>query len=215
MQPAALPSRHSLVQACCLVLSRPNTMKPHLLTLFAALLIVTSSSAQSVLEYAFSEETQGAYSPLTNSAALFVADFDDVISPAITITPFSMGGVTYNTMFVNSNGFITLGQGSMFNNYSPLSTGNGAATISPFGDDLESIDNSSRISYTIDNAGTHVEWTNMRRYNVDGEIFSFQAHLLPFDSTIKFVYGTLSNISPIVGFAEVGIRVGMGDLPEM
>ena len=190
-------------------------MKPHLLTLFAALLIATGSSAQSVLEYAFSEETQGAYSPLTNSAALFVAEFDDVISPAITITPFSMGGVTYNTMFVNSNGFITLGQGSMFNNYTPLSTGNGAATISPFGDDLESIDNSSRISYTVDNAGTHVEWTNMRRYNVDGEVFSFQAHLSPFDSTITFVYGPLSNISPIVGFAEVGIRVGMGNSPEM
>ena len=190
-------------------------MKPHLLSLCAALLFAVASSAQAVLEYAFSEETQGAYSPLTNSAALFVADFDDVISPAITITPFSMGGVTYNTMFVNSNGFITLGQGSMFNNYTPLSTGNGAATISPFGDDLESIDNSSRISYTVDNAGTHVEWTNMRRYNVDGEVFSFQAHLLPYDSSITFVYGPLNNISPVVGFAEVGIRVGMGDSPEM
>ena len=190
-------------------------MKPHLLSLCAALFFSVASSAQAVLEYAFSEETQGAYSPLTNSAALFVADFDDVISPAITITPFSMGGVTYNTMFVNSNGFITLAQGSMFNNYTPLSTGNGAATISPFGDDLESIDNSSRISYTVDNAGTHVEWTNMRRYNVDGEVFSFQAHLLPYDSSITFVYGPLNNISPVVGFAEVGIRVGMGDSPEM
>jgi hypothetical protein len=190
-------------------------MKPHLLSLCAALFFSVASSAQAVLEYAFSEETQGAYSPLTNSAALFVADFDDVISPAITITPFSVGGVTYNTMFVNSNGFITLGQGSMFNNYTPLSTGNGAATISPFGDDLESIDNSSRISYTIDNAGTHVEWTNVRRYNVDGEVFSFQAHLLPYDSSITFVYGPLNNINPTVGFAQVGIRVGMGDLPEM
>ena len=190
-------------------------MKPHLLSLCAALLFAVASSAQAALDYAFSEETQGAYSPLTNSAALFVADFDDVISPAITITPFSMGGVTYNTMYVNSNGYITLGQGSMFNNYTPLSTSYGAATISPFGDDLQSIDNSSSISYTIDNMGTHVEWTNVRRYNVDGEVFSFQAHLLPFDSTIKFVYGPLNNISSTVTFAQVGIRVGMGDSPEM
>ena len=101
-------------------------MKSHFLALCATLFFSVASSAQSVLDYAFSQETQGAYVPLANSAALFVADFDDVISPAITITPFSMGGVTYNTMFVNSNGFITLGQGSMFNNYTPLSTGAGA-----------------------------------------------------------------------------------------
>ena len=189
-------------------------MKPHLLSLCAALLFAAASSAQAVLDFAFSQETQGTYTPLVNSADLFVADFDDVISAAIAIPQFTIGGVTYNSMYVNSNGYITLGQGSMFNNYTPLSNGNGAPTISPFGDDLVSIDNTSRISYNVDNYGTHVQWTNVRRYNVDGEVFSFQAHLLPFDSTITFVYGPLSNISPIVGFAEVGIRVGMGDSPE-
>jgi len=187
----------------------------HLFALFAAVVIGTTANSQSVLDYAFSQETQGVYTPLQGDADIYVADFDDVISPAITITPFSMGGVTYNTMFVNSNGFLTLGIGSMFNNYTPLSTGNNAPTISPFGDDLESVDNSSRISYKIDNDGTHIQWDNVRRYNVAGEVFSFQAHLLPFDSSITFVYGPLTNISPVAGFAQVGIRVGSGDFTEM
>jgi hypothetical protein len=186
-----------------------------LVSLFTAVLLSSIAASQPTLEYVFSEQTQGVYAPLENASDVYVADFDDVTSQPITITPFTMGGTVYTTMYLNSNGFLTLGQASMFNNYAPLSSNNNAAVISPFGRDLISVDSTSRISYTIDNTGTHVQWSNVRRYGVNDELFSFQAHLLPYDSSITFVYGPLINISTIVGFAQIGIRVGTGNFPEM
>jgi hypothetical protein len=86
--------------------------------------------------------------------------------------------------------------------------------ISPFGTDLQSVDASSRISYSVDSAGIHIQWENVRRYNVPGESFSFQAHLLPSDSLITFVYGGMNNIATLTTYAQVGLRVGFGFWPD-
>jgi hypothetical protein len=189
-------------------------MKPHLLTLCAALLFAATSSAQSVLDYAFSSETQGFYGSLSNDVMVFSESFDDVVSPPIEIPAFSMGGQTSSTLFIYSNGFISLGTTTGVVNYSPLTTNTNVSIISPFGTDLQSVDASSRISYSVDSAGIHVQWENVRRYNVPGESFSFQAHLLPSDSLITFVYGGMNNIATLTTYAQVGLRVGFGFWPD-
>ena len=189
-------------------------MKPHLLTLCAALLFAAASSAQSALDYAFSSETQGSYVPLTNDVTVFSESFDDVVSPPIEIPGFSMGGQTSSTLFIYSNGFISLGTTTGVVNYSPLTTNTNVTIISPFGSDLESVDPSSRISYSVDSLGIHVQWENVKRYNVGGESFSFQAHLLPSDSLITFVYGGMNNISFMTTYPQVGLRVGFGLWPD-
>ncbi|MFN5294670.1 MAG: hypothetical protein ACK5BL_04005, partial [Flavobacteriales bacterium] len=125
-----------------------------------------------------------------------------------------MGGQTSSTMFIYSNGFISLGTTTGVVNYSPLTTNTNVTIISPFGTDLQSVDASSRISYSVDSAGIHVQWENVRRYNVPGESFSFQAHLLPYDSLITFVYGGMNNIATLTTYAQVGLRVGFGVWPD-
>ena len=189
-------------------------MKKTVLLTLLAVCISAISFAQAPLNYAFSQELQGFYTPLENTTTVFTTSFDDVISPAITIPAFSMGGAQYTTMYINSNGFISLGSATGITLYNPLSSTAQTPIISPFGRDLQSVDATSSISYTIDNSGTHVQWQNVRRYGVNGESFSFQAHLLPYDSVITFVYGELNNIATTVSFAQVGLRVGTGAWPE-
>ncbi len=189
-------------------------MKNQLLTLFVFLLSNLFAFAQMPLDYAFSYDTQGFYGSLSNDVTVFSQSFDDVVSPPIEIPAFSMGGQTSSTMFIYSNGFISLGTSTGVVNYSPLTTNTNVTIISPFGTDLQSVDASSRISYSADSAGIHVQWENVRRYNVPGESFSFQAHLLPNDSLITFVYGNMSNIATLTSYAQVGLRVGFGLWPD-
>jgi len=189
-------------------------MKNQLLTLFVFLLSNLFTLAQMPLDYAFNSETQGSYVPLSNDVTVYSQSFDDIVSPPIEIPPFSMGGQTSSTLFIYSNGFISLGTTTGVVNYSPLTTNTNVTIISPFGTDLQSVDESSRISYSVDSAGIHVQWENVRRYNVSGESFSFQAHLLPYDSLITFVYGGMNNIATLTTYAQVGLRVAFGVWPD-
>jgi hypothetical protein len=189
-------------------------MKNQLFTLFVFLLSNLFTLAQMPLDYAFSSETQGFYAPLSNDVTVYSQSFDDIVSPPIEIPSFSMGGQTSSTMFIYSNGFISLGTTTGVVNYSPLTTNTNVTIISPFGTDLQSVDASSKISYSVDSAGIHVQWENVRRYNVPGESFSFQAHLLPYDSLITFVYGGMNNVATLTTYAQVGLRVGFGVWPD-
>jgi hypothetical protein len=189
-------------------------MKNLLLTVVAFVALATTAMAQEVLNYNFSTELQGNYAPLSNDITVISGTFDDVISAPINIPNFTIGGQSLNAMFISSNGFISLGIPVNSAMYMPLSTNQTAPIISPFGRDLQNADATSRISYSIDNQGIHVQWENVRRYNVTGESFSFQAHLLPYDSVITFVYGPLNGISSLSSTAQVGLRVGQGLFPQ-
>lgn len=193
-------------------------MKHKITFLAIGLLLTLSSYAQPSLDYTFVSELQGVYSPLSGDADIFTGNFDDDVSMGIDITPVSIGGAVYSVMFVSTNGYLTLGQGSNANNYAPLANTQVAMappTISPLGRDLAGVDATSRISYVVDETGTHVQWHNVRRYGVSmGESLSFQAHILPSDSAITFVYGSFNMGAGSGGFAQVGIRVGAGDFPD-
>jgi hypothetical protein len=94
--------------------------------------------------------------------------------------------------------------------------------IAPFAGNLESANNSARISYTILNGFGNVpysiiiQWKNVRRIGMQGESFSFQAQLnfttwiLP---TIDFIYGDFSSVNSTQTPIEVGIRIGNGNAP--
>ena len=189
-------------------------MKNLLLTVVAFVALTTSMLAQEILDYNFSTELQGYYTPLTNDAVLITGAFDDAVSSPISIPGFPMGGQQYYTMFVSTNGFISLGMSANNTEYNPLSSNQTMPIISPFGRDLQNVDATSRISYAIDNDGVHVQWENVRRYGVAGESFSFQAHLLQADSSITFVYGSFNNISGNPSTAQIGLRVGQGAFPQ-
>jgi gliding motility-associated-like protein len=174
------------------------------------------------LEFQYTNQQLNVYNDLTNDIPLFTQNFDDQVSGAIPIVPFTIGGQAYNTLFVSTNGFVTLGQAASTTNYNPISQPQGMPVIAPFAGNLESANNTARISYQILNGFNNVpysiiiQWKNVRRIGMQGESFSFQAQLnftsyiLP---GIEFVYGDFSSVNSTQTPIEVGIRIGTGNAP--
>jgi gliding motility-associated-like protein len=172
------------------------------------------------LEFQYTNQQVNFYNDLTSDIPIFTQNFDDQVSAAIPITPFTMGGQAYNTLFVSTNGFLTLGQAASSNNYNPISQPPGIPVIAPFACNLESANNNARISYQIVNGFNNVptsiiiQWENVRRVGMQGESFSFQAklnfttYILP---GIEFVYGDFSSVNSTQTPIEVGIRIGNGN----
>ena len=103
------------------------------------------------LEFQYTNQQVNVYNDLTNDVPLFTQNFDDQVSSAIPIVPFTIGGQAYNTLFVSTNGFLTLGQAVSTTNYNPISQPPGTPVVAPFACNLESADNNARISYQIIN----------------------------------------------------------------
>jgi hypothetical protein len=121
------------------------------------------------LEFQYTNQQLNAYNDLTSDTPIFTQNFDDQVSSAIPIVPFTIGGQAYNTLFVSTNGFVTLGQAASTTNYNPISQPQGMPVIAPFAGNLESANNSARISYTILNGFGNVpysiiiQWKNVRQ----------------------------------------------------
>jgi len=189
------------------------------ITLVFCLLCCAISFGQQ-LEFQYGGQQLNVYNSLPNDIPLFTQNFDDQVSAAIPFTPFTMGGQAYNTLFVSTNGFITLGQAASSNNYNPISQPPGVPVIAPFACNLESANNSARISYQIVNgfngpSNIIIQWQNVRRVGMQGESFSFQAKL-NFTTVIwpgiEFIYGDFTSVNNAQTAIEVGIRIGTGNV---
>jgi gliding motility-associated-like protein len=191
-------------------------------TLLSILFLLRGFCWAQQLEFQYTSQQLNVYNSLTNDIPLFTQNFDDQVSSAIPIVPFTIGGQAYNTLFISTNGFITLGQAASPTNYNPISQPPGMPVIAPFAGNLESANNTARISYTILNGfgnvpyGIIIQWKNVRRIGMQGESFSFQAQLyftswiLP---KIDFIYGDFNSINNTQTPIEVGIRIGTGNAP--
>ena len=185
-----------------------------------SVLLISFISWNQQLEFQYSNQQLNVYNSLFNDVPLFTQNFDDQVSSAIPIVPFTIGGQAYNTLFVSTNGFLTLGQAASTTNYNPISQPPGTPVIAPFACNLESANNNARISYQIvngfNNAPTSIiiQWSNVRRVGMQGESFSFQAKLnftswiLP---AIDFIYGDFSSVNTAQSTIEIGIRIGTGN----
>ena len=173
--------------------------------LLLLLLFGTSRTWAQVLDAYTFTQTAGTYTPLTGGTVLFTGDFDDEVSDEITIPAFTFGGATQIGMYVSANGHLTFGEESF--SYNPLSDGFSAYTgaISPFGRDLQNTA-TGEVSWGQVGNEVVVEWKDVRRYNIAGEILSFQARLNTTTGQIKFVYG--GTIASAAGFTnpQVGLR---------
>ncbi|MFM7643408.1 MAG: gliding motility-associated C-terminal domain-containing protein [Sphingomonadales bacterium] len=169
------------------------------------------------LEFLYGGQQLNVYNALINDVPLFTQNFDDQVSSAISFTPFTIGGQAYNTLFVSTNGFLTLGQAASSTNYNPISQAPGMPVIAPFACNLESANNNARVSYQIVTGFNNVpnciivQWQNVRRVGMQGEAFSFQAKL-NFTSVIwpgiEFIYGDYSSVNSTQTPIEIGIRIG-------
>ena len=183
-------------------------------------LLISFVSWNQQLEFQYSNQQLNVYNSLFNDVPLFTQSFDDQVSAAIPFTPFTMGGQAYNTLFVSTNGFLTLGQAASTTNYNPISQPPGTPVIAPFACNLESANNNARISYQIVNGFNNVpqciivQWSNVRRVGMQGESISFQAKL-NFTAVIfpgiEFIYGDFSSVNTAQSTIEIGIRIGTGN----
>lgn len=192
--------------------------KFYVIALFLILLGNVSLSAQ-VLDYYYIFQSTDTWTELTGDQVVFSGAFDDEVSAAITTLPVTMGVEAHTSLFVSTNGFITLSTAPSTNNHDPLSQGISAPVIAPFATNLEGIDASSKVSYTIDSQGINVQWKNVRRVGYVGESFSFQARIINTAYTgfgfgsISFLYGSFQGVAAPQTPVHVGIRVGSGDTP--
>jgi gliding motility-associated-like protein len=182
--------------------------------------LVSSVAWSQDLEFQYTSQQLNVYNDLTNDVPLFTQNFDDQVSSAIPIVPFTIGGQAYNTLFISANGFLTLGQAVSTTNYNPISQPPGTPVIAPFACNLESANNNAIISYQIVNGFNNVptsiiiQWKNVRRLGMQGESFSFQAKLnftswiLP---AIDFVYGDFSSVNTAQSTVEIGLRIDTGN----
>ncbi len=180
------------------------------------LLNIQKTFAQ-VSAYTFTQ-TAGTYTPITGGTVLFTGTFDDDNSSAITIPSFTFNGTAYTQMYVNTNGFLVLGTTEPTPaTYRPISsTDIYQVAISPFGQDLnQAASGTPGIHWQQVGNEIIVQWTDVRRYNVEGERISFQARLNTTNGEIKYIYGgtiTASTDSSLDNI-QVGLRGANNTFP--
>ena len=190
---------------------------PLAIAVLTLLFITNKSVTGQILDYSYLWQQENTWTELTNGQDLFTGTFDDDVSAAITVLPVTMGVAPHTSFFVSTNGFMTLSAAPTATNYDPLSQGISAPVIAPFATNLEGIDASSKVSYTIDFQGITVQWKNVRRVGYVGESFSFQARIINQVYTgfgfgsISFIYGPFQGVAVPSTSVHVGIRVGTGD----
>ncbi|MBK6347755.1 MAG: hypothetical protein IPF68_17815 [Bacteroidales bacterium] len=168
-----------------------------------------SSWAQGTVNMYSFAGSSGSYTALSTETVLWSATFDDNNSTAITIPSFSVNSVAYTTMFVQANGWITLGGTTIASSYTPISNSTSyPVVISAFGRDLNNAAvGTPKISYNTNDGGDIVvQYQDVRRYNIAGEQLSFQIRLTPATGVIRFVYGGTISSGISTSYPQVGLR---------
>ncbi len=174
--------------------------------ILATFLLFLELNAQ-VNEYAF-EQKNLTYSEITGGTVLWSGTFDNEVSGAINIPSFVFDGTAYTSAYITVNGFITFGIAPTATNYTPIS--NSAAysgAISAFGKDLHQAETGSpAIRYQQVGNEFVIQWKDVRRKTIAGEIISFQVRLNTTTNEIKVVYGGTITPGSSSSYSQVGLR---------
>jgi ligand-binding sensor domain-containing protein len=166
----------------------------------------TLSSYANINSYLFEVE-QGTYTPITGGTVLWSGTFDD--SEAwVEIPAFNYNGKSHDSIYVTTNGWVSFGHEPNWyhRNFIPLGISTDeAGFLSPFAADLANASSGNpEISYKQIGDLLIIQYQDVARYGVSGEIISFQIQLNTKDYSISFVYGgTITagndNLNPQVG----------------
>jgi hypothetical protein len=156
--------------------------------------------------YTFTQ-TAGTYSAITGGTVFQSGStLDDQVSAAITIPSFSFNGTAYTSIRISTNGFITFGTTApTASTYGPLSaTTTYAGAVAAFGQDLQG-NATGEIRYEQVGSNFVIQFKDMRRYLVTGEVLNFQIILVTSNNSISVVYGTMTPGSD-PDYPQVGLR---------
>ncbi|PKN72550.1 MAG: hypothetical protein CVU50_06740 [Candidatus Cloacimonetes bacterium HGW-Cloacimonetes-3] len=192
--------------------------------------------AQLMSEYSFAYSA-GTYTEITGGTVLGTTTSDDqkFVTP---LTPaggtgttgigfpigfnFTFGGVVYDRVAINNNGWISLGQSALTPSINMASTSSyfplgSTSTISPTqlvgriaGMSLD-LQGQTDSELRIETVGTDpdqelvVQWKNYREYGSSGQSYNFQIRLQQNGNKVVVTYGTVTNgATPFV--AQAGLR---------
>lgn len=178
------------------------------------LLFVMSSTwlkAQFIPNYTFSQNS-GIYSSLSSPNVLASGSGLDNERYQVSL-PFSfiMDNVSFTSVYVGMNGYISLGSTDPGTGYWMINSGaTGFRVISGFDNDLGSLNANTELSYqttgTAPNRVFTAQWTHMGRPGYTVLDASFQIKLYETTNQIEIVYGTISlNIGSNIS-VQLGLR---------
>ncbi len=183
-------------------------MKKYILYFF--FFLITNFAFGQVSLYTFASSS-GTYSSITGTN-LYTGTWNDDVTTNVPIGfNFYFNGKNYSTCSVSTNGFITLGTTAPTNiDYLPISSTSGfEGAISAVGFNLSG-NTGSAISYitqgTAPNRRFIVQFNNVRRFNVNGDAFSFQIRLNETSNTVEFIYGSFTVSNSVNSRVQVGLR---------
>jgi hypothetical protein len=123
---------------------------------------------------------------------------------------FAYQGASYNSVFVNSNGFLTFGGGAA-GEFSPNVAGfeNGLPRIAPLWTDLNPSSGGLIVASPDDGSSKTISFFDVPEFSFlgDGGANSFSV-TLNVDSSISLTFGDISADSGITGIAEGGGSIG-------
>lgn len=182
-------------------------MKNYLLSIFLLLMMVHYAQGQVATNYVFSQ-TQGIWEPISGGTVIWSGTFSGTPAVEVDIPGFVFDGTLYTSMYVSENGFITFGGAPTTSNTTPIDHADGyAGAISAFGANLhQAMTGNPEVSYKQEGNEFIIQWQDVRRYFVGGEIISFQIRLDIEENTISVIYGgdIVSGQNSL--FPQVGLR---------
>lgn len=177
-------------------------MKKLMLLIVVLVLGITFISAQTIAEYTFATTTDGTLEDMTGSTNLLTPGsyYDDTASPVTSIGfTFAFGTGAYTQFSANSNGQMQLGATAISGGSASPATN--LPRLAPLSGD-NSIQTTGFLHYKVVGSAPNrklvVEWKNLRvNYANDttGTYCTMQAWLYEGSNNIKFVYGTMWNMS--------------------
>lgn len=182
---------------------------------FALMTCFAMSSYAQVGSYSFSQSS-GTFTPITGGTLIIngtsSTSLDSWTSDPITIPAISVGGNTYTTAYMTSNGLLKLGGTAPSTTlYDGIATspGTGALHICPFNADLDKATTTAASEMRWQDVGTELvfQWKAFCRYN-QTENFDFQVRINKTTGVIRFEYnlnsgpGTGTSYQPQVGIAS-------------
>lgn len=178
--------------------NQPISIIKTVLLLF--LLTINTYSFGTVSSYTFSSSA-GNYVPITGTS-LYTSTWDDGASALLTIPfTFNYNNISFTTLSVTPNGFITLGSipsGTIYCGLQSASTP--ANSIAGYGTDLIGASITSSIQYTTlgttPNRKFIIQWADCDHYGT-GSVnhLNFQIVLNETSNTVQVIFGTFTAVS--------------------
>ena len=170
------------------------------------MLIYSMINHAQVAEYYFTQQNL-TYTEITGGTVLWSGALANEVSGAITIPSFTFNGTAFTSLYVSVNGFITFGSAPAGNLYTPISSGSYSGAVAPFGRDLiHATTGSPAVRYEQVGNEFVIQWKDVRRATVTGEIISFQVRLNTSNNYISVIYGGTITPGSNATYPQVGLR---------